>query len=209
MRVIGFVCLALFLCSACNGRIEEHSERENSEDNLKTTPEKVVVSVEEQLKNGLWAIFYERKVLSFKDNTLFFSFKFDLNSDGGIVPDTYGSYLKFKFEVEDEVTFPEEVSFKEKEFSEAEEMPMMEFEGKFKKVAVSDEFIIYSSLKPVRTLVLLKNNERTGNCAYYFIDDRAKNINGENVYNVIEESYSGGEMTIEHSRSSILANHED
>lgn len=211
MKVIGFLFWAVFLFSACSNSTEESSVTDSLKDTLKVIPERTSVPIKDQLKNGFLSVFYEKGVVSLQENVLFFAFKFDLNNDGGQVPDTYGSYLKFKFEVENDLVFPEEIPFKEKEFSEeeSESVPMTAFDGVFKKVVVNDAFVIYSSLDPYRTLVLLNNSEKTGEYAYYFMGHRAKDINGENVYAMIRDAYSDGEMTVEHARSSALSNHKD
>lgn len=170
-----------------------------------TATEKSIPTIEEQVKNSLLANLYLREVLTIKGDELYFSFKFDLNSDAGEVPDTYGSHLNFNFKVEEQLIFPKKIAFEEEGFTEEVSARLEHYEGVFTLIAVKDDLLIYNSLKPQRALVLFKDGEQAGALAYYFNGEENPKINEANIYEVIEQAYEEGDMVIEHSRSSMLS----
>lgn len=209
MKILIPIFLSIFFLSACNNNsnetVNEDSIVKDTITDVEESPIKHFVEIETQLKNGLLFEFYKKEIISIKENKLYFSFKFDLNSDGGNVPDTYGMYLNFNFEAGEKLVFPKQIAFEEESFNEEVSARLERYEGIFELVAAKDDLLIYNSLKPQRTLVLFKDNKQTGDLAYYFSGLDDLQINEENVYEVIHSAYEEGEMVLEHSRSSTLS----
>jgi hypothetical protein len=209
MKIFIKILVSAFLLSTCSNSSNENSNVKPETEIIITVPvgpkENVpVLSIEEQLKTSLLAAYYERGVVSVKEDVLHFAFKFDLNSDGGDAPDTYGSNLTFSFKVGETLTFPENIEFVEDEFSEEDSALWQHYKGRFNLVAATEEVLIYNSSAPQRTLVLFKDGEKTGTLAYYFHGGENPGITAPNIHEVLENTYKEGEMVIEHSISSGL-----
>lgn len=209
MKILIPIFLGIFFLSACtsdsNENVHEDPVVEDTITDVKEPQTNHFMRIERQLKDGLLFEFYKKEIISIKENKLHFSFKFDLNNDGGNVPDTYGMYLNFNFEVGEKLVFPKQIAFEEESFNEEVSARLERYEGLFELVAAKDDLLIYNSLKPQRTLVLFKDKKQTGDLAYYFSGLDDLQMNEENVYEVIHSAYEEGEMVLEHSRSSILS----
>lgn len=208
MKLLVSIIASLFLLSSCtNPSVENVSTEPQKKDTTivaLVSSKSPSVSMEEQLKNSLLAEYHAREVVSIQGEELHFSFIFDLANDGGNVPDTYGSKVSFNFKVGEQLVFPKSIEFKEEGFSEDANIRMAHYTGVFNLVDVNEEYLIYNSSKPQRTLVLFNNGERPMDLTYYFNGEENPMINGANVKEVIANAYEAGEMVIEHSRSSSL-----
>lgn len=137
-------------------------------------------------KNKFINLFNENDVLSIIDDTLNFSFDFNLHGFDCGAPDCYSTFVDFSFPMTDSIIFPLTLDIKEYTAGACMEAKAPKYHTFF-LAENSNGFLIYNSRGARKSLVLNTNNENFDNKAYYFSSINypinLKNVEGLLLYN--------------------------
>lgn len=117
------------------------------------------------LKKSFLQEMYIRDIVSVSNGTVFVRIPFDLHSNDCGSPDCYRTEVSFHFKLGNSFKFPQKIPFQEHEDGCVEHETKIS--GTFELQELTDEYVIYHSVKDKKTLVLFRTNEKSGEYAYY------------------------------------------
>lgn len=137
------------------------------------------------LKESFLQELYIRNVVRVSDGRLFFKIPFDLHGPDCGAPDCYSTDISFSFKFDDTLVFPKNVQFHEREHGCVDKE--INFDANFRLIDETNQYVIYYSSKPMRTLVLFSSNKEIGTTAFYFKGLSEYRIIGKNVYSILND----------------------
>lgn len=118
-------------------------------------------------KNNFVNLFDQTDVVSIIEDSIDFSFDFDLHGYDCGAPDCYSTYVDFSVPFSDSVTFPKTINMKVLTAGNCLEGEIPKYYT-FYLADVSDDFLIFNSKGAKKSLVLNTNNKKFDNKVYYF-----------------------------------------
>ncbi len=137
------------------------------------------------LKESFLQEMYLRNVVRVSDGRLFVKIPFDLHGPDCGAPDCYSTDVSFSFKFDDTLIFPKNIQFQEHEHGCVDKE--INFDANFRLIDETDQYVIYYSSKPMRTLVLFSSNKEIGTTAFYFTGLSEYRIVGKNVFSILKD----------------------
>ena len=137
------------------------------------------------LKESFLQEMYIRNVVRVLKDSVLVNIPFNLHGPDCGAPDCYSTDISFGFRFSDTLAFPKDIQFQEYEHGCVDKEKRLT--GRFKLIEQTNRYIIYHSINYKRTLVLFSSNKENGTTAYYFTGIGRNNINGKNVYKIVED----------------------
>ncbi len=138
------------------------------------------------LKKSILQEFYIRGMLIATSDSIQIELPFDLHGFDCGAPDGYTTWVRFSLPRKKErVVFPKKLPFEEEQTGFEE----YHFKDTYELVEATMKHVIYHCPKHKRTLVLFYDRRASGfnTNAFYFVEVNRKQLNGRNIYRVVEE----------------------
>ncbi|MBP7884901.1 hypothetical protein KAZ93_01810 [Patescibacteria group bacterium] len=158
------------------------------------------------LKESFLQEMYIRNIVSVANGLVFVRIPFDLHANDCGSPDCYRTEVSFHFKIGNSLKFPQKIPFQEHE--DGCDTSETKISGTLELKELTDDYVIYHSVKNKKTLVLFRTNEKSGEYAYYVTNAESTTINKDNVYTVLHEIDEDGQFTIDLYRSWVLSTNE-
>jgi len=144
------------------------------------------------LKESFLQEFYIRRVARVNSDTVYVAIGFNLHGNDCGAPDCYQTDLRFHIKLGDSLQFPDSLPYKEREYGCIGDSSSVS--GVFQLLDQSSEHLVYSSIKPRRTLVLYSSREECGNYALYFNSPNPDRIDAKNMDKLMKELEQGKDV---------------